>query len=186
MTYRDAFCSRFTLAILLLFALGLTVQPANAEPSFFSSDCAGCHSDDTPTCAGCHNHRGSLSAVADQAEYAPGAAVTVTLSGGSANGWIRALLYDDQNVELYRATGPTGTGDNGQGDPVTFPVQLTASAPTQAGDYVWEAAWFGNNDGSGHLENRTPVTIHVTGSSGVSDPREDGDSTWGAIKSLYK
>ncbi len=152
------------LGILLLAALGLGYawERTQASPGLFSERCASCHYDDTPTCAGCHQHRGALNASADQTSYAPGQTVTVTLRGGVLGGWIRGLLYDANGIELDRAGGPDGTGDNGQGNPVTFPVTLQAPAPAQPGDYVWRAGWYGsNNAGSGHFETTVPVTIHV-------------------------
>lgn len=185
----------FVLAILIPLLLSITVwlaPAARAESSFFSSRCASCHSNDSTTCNGCHHHRGSLGATADQPQYFPGAPVTVTLTGGTRTGWIRALLYDDHNVELARATGPTGTGDDGLGHPVAFPVALHATAPAQAGDYTWQAAWYGNlNDGgAAHGENRTTVVIHVVpNTAGMPDP-EPGPSllaaTWGWIKGQFE
>ncbi|MBK8231520.1 MAG: hypothetical protein IPK72_13255 [Candidatus Eisenbacteria bacterium] len=56
----------------------------------------------------------------DKSSYQPGEAVVVTLTGGSQSGWIRGLLYDAQNTELDRKSGPTGTGDDSQGGAVTF------------------------------------------------------------------
>ena len=179
-------------AVFVLISLSASLAPrASAEPTFFSARCASCHSNDSTTCNGCHHHRGSLIATADQPQYFPGAPVTVTLTGGTRTGWIRALLYDDHNAELARATGPTGTGDDSQGNPVVFPVALHATAPAQPGDVTWQAAWFGNlNDGgTAHGENRTPVVIHVVpNTAGVPDP-EPGPSllaaTWGWIKSRF-
>jgi hypothetical protein len=159
--------------MILVVALlaGLSVARTEAYSSYFTTDCAGCHShsNDTATCNGCHEHRGTLHATADQATYDPGATVTVTLTGGSQHGWIRGLLYDQNNHQIAIATGPTGTGDDGLGNPVVFPVRLQAPAPLAEGDYTWQAAWFGNNNGSGHVENRTPVTIHVVNSAGAPD-----------------
>ena len=126
----------------------------------------------------------AIQASADLDEYAPGMPVTVTLNGGSYGGWIRALLYDDLNQELVRASGPTGTGDDGQGHPVSFPVELNTTAPVVPGDYVWEAAWFGaNNSGTEHFERRTPVTIRVTITTSVSEGVRP--STWGRIKATF-
>jgi hypothetical protein len=165
-------------ACLLIFALAWS-SPALAAPSAFDTNCASCHSDDTRTCDGCHAHMGTISASADLAEYAPGEEVFVTLEGGGAGGWIRGLLYDDLANELDRASGPTGTGDDGEGDPVEFPVILTATAPMEPGEYTWEAAWLGGEtDGSGHLQETTEVVIRVT-----STPVRA--STWSIIKMLY-
>jgi hypothetical protein len=118
-------------------------------------------------------------------EYQPGEAVTVTLTGGGLGGWLRGLLYDHHNIELDRATGPTGTGDDGLGNPVTYPVSLQATAPMEAGDYVWEAAWYGgNSSGTGHLEVRAPVTIRVVTSTAVAEGVFP--TTWGRIKATFE
>jgi hypothetical protein len=39
----------------------------------------------------------------------------VTLTGGTRGGWIRALLYNESDVEIDRETGPTGTGNSNNG-----------------------------------------------------------------------
>jgi hypothetical protein len=159
--------TRMILAVALL--AGLSVARTEAYSSYFTTDCAGCHTNDTPTCNGCHYHRGAIHAAADAPSYAPGATVTVTLSGGTRTGWIRGLLYDQNGVRVALATGPTGTGDDGLGHPVVFPVALQAPAPLAPGDYTWQAAWFGNSDGSGHAESRVSVTIHVLDTAAVPE-----------------
>ncbi len=153
-----------------LVALLVGVSPrSGATPTLFETRCDTCHNDDSSTCAGCHQHRGTLIATADQTVYAPGQLVTVTLDhSNSYSGWIRGLLYDDQGAQIDITTGPTGTGDDGLGNPITFPVDLQAEAPSEPGTYVWEAAWFGgNNTGTGHFETRTPVTVTVEIDTGV-------------------
>jgi hypothetical protein len=162
-----------SLAIIALILTSSLFFRSSAEPSFFTSDCAGCHSNDTPTCNGCHHHRGTIHATADQASYFPGGLVTVRLTGGTQHGWIRGLLYDQNGTQVDIRTGPTGTGDDSQGNPVVFPVTLQAPAPGAPGDYTWQAAWFGNNNGAGHEETRTPVTIHVAADSAVPDEASD-------------
>ena len=113
--------------------------------------------------------------------------MAVTLTGGTQHGWIRAILYDESNTELTRATGPTGTGDDYQGNPVVFPVMLSTTAPPQAGDHLWEAAWYGNNDGNGHTERRTPVTIRVVEPpADVSEDPPQVNRTWGRIRAYYR
>jgi hypothetical protein len=157
------------LGLSILILLGPLALRAAAHPSYFTDSCASCHSNDTPTCNGCHHHRGTLHATADLATYAPGGLVTVTLAGGTEHGWIRGLLYDQNGTQIAIRTGPTGTGDDGLANPVVFPVTLQAPAPTTPGDYTWQAAWFGNNNGAGHEEGRTPVVIHVAIDTGVHD-----------------
>lgn len=163
----------------------LSASMAWAYPSLFTNYCVSCHADDTPTCNGCHMHRGSLSANPDQGSYLPGEDVGITFNGGSQYGWIRARLYDQNDIIVDLATGPSGTGDDGLGGAVTFPVQLQAPAPTEPGTYVWEAAWYGNNNGGGHIERRTPVTIVVeSGGTGIPDMDWE-NASWQSIKALY-
>lgn len=153
----------------LMVVIGVAERTA-AYSTFFESRCRSCHTDDTQTCDGCHYHRGYLWAEADQASYEPGAMVTVTLHGGTWGGWIRAILYDDLGQEIDRAQGPTGTGDDGLGNPVEFPVDLQAPAPLEIGEYVWSAVWYGSdNAGIDHLELGTPVTVTVEVDIGVDD-----------------
>ncbi len=158
------------LVIAIMITLGALDQP-QATSNLFYSRCDTCHDDDTPTCAGCHYHRGSLTATADHAIYRPNQLVTITLGHvGSYSGWIRGLLYDHTGAMVDLATGPTGTGDDGLGNPVTFPVTLQANAPAEQGDYTWEAAWFGGNTlGTDHLEVRKAVTFSVEIDLGVEE-----------------
>ncbi len=170
---------------IILFAFFLSIAMAGsafAYPSYFTNRCASCHSDDTPTCNGCHQHRGNVQASLDAASYLPGAPVSVTLTGGAEEGWIRGILYDHNDVVVALATGPTGTGDDGGASAVEFPVGLQASAPASAGDYAWEAAWFGGATAGGgaHEERRRPLTVHV---EGVNTAVAGG--SWSAIKRLY-
>ncbi len=152
----------FTLVLAVLLVTGMFERP-QAYQSLFFSRCQSCHNDDTPTCAGCHYHRGTLLATSDQAVYRPDQPVTITLGHtGSYSGWIRGILYDHTGAVVDLATGPTGTGDDGLGNPIQFPVTLQADAPAVPGPYTWEAAWYGgNNTGTGHLEVRRPVSFTV-------------------------
>jgi len=178
------------LAILLCLSLvtfGMAGS-AQAYSSFFTSRCSSCHSDDTSTCNGCHHHRGAISATANADVYAPGDPLTVTLDGGNRTGWIRGILYDHNSMVVALEMGPTGTGDDGLGNPVIFPVDLETFAPQAVGEYAWEAAWFGHqgNVGGDHIETRTPVTIVVddTG-TGIPDWSPIANSSWSRLKSLY-
>ncbi len=176
------------LPLLLALMLLLLATTIGAYPSLFADRCAGCHTDDSTTCNGCHKHRGDLDATASADAYAPGDPISVTLTGGEQHGWIRALLYDESGLVQALVSGPTGTGDDGEGDPVTFPVSLEAVAPMATGEYGWEAAWFGsNNSGNGHTEDRTPVTIVVDDTS-TGIPELAGAEhleSLSAIKALY-
>ncbi len=158
-------------SILLAVALviGILTPRTSAYSGYFSNQCADCHSDDSVTCNGCHAHRGAIHATAGASTYDPGALVTVTLTGGEKYGWIRGLLYDQDGTQVDIATGPTGTGDDGQGSPIVFPVTLQAPAPDTPGDYTWQAAYYGATSGSNHSETRTPVTIHVVNSAAVPE-----------------
>ena len=148
-------------------ALSLSSGEAFARSSFFTDNCATCHTDDTPTCNGCHAHGVwqdssksvmNLTATTDLDRYQPGQTVTVTFSGGYRQGWIRAILYDENGVEVDRVTGPTGMGDDGSGSAdLQFPVLLTAPAPSTPGFYTWSASWFG----SPFDENNSTAFPHV-------------------------
>ena len=177
----------FFVCGILVLTSPLCAHQAAAYSTYFSSKCAGCHTNDNPTCNGCHHHGTvNLSAVTDKATYGCGEQVTVTLSGGSKSGWIRALLFDQNGLEIARATGPTGAGDDGAPDPVVFPVVLSAPAPIGKGTYTWEAAWWGSPYDTGNLtvtphgpEVRVPVVVSVTGPSPVES------TTWSRVKSLF-
>ncbi len=158
-----------------------------AYPSYFTNNCAGCHNNDTATCNGCHQHGPvDLTAVPDKVQYKCGEALAVTLGGGTEHGWIRAILYNQDGVEVARATGPTYTGDDTGTEIVELPVVLVATAPVGIGVYTWEAAWWGSPFDSGNRtayphgpEVRVPVEINVVGPSPVED------STWSRIKRLF-
>ncbi|RJP17128.1 MAG: hypothetical protein C4520_17560 [Candidatus Abyssobacteria bacterium SURF_5] len=145
------------VAIIVLFSMwyvGLWGSEVTAEPGFFSEKCAGCHTNDSATCDGCHSHgvwqdssrtTVNLTATTDLDRYQPGQTVSVTFSGGYRYGWIRAILFDENGLEIDRVTGPTGMGDDGTGDPsLQFPVMLSAPAPSEPGFYTWSASWFGS------------------------------------------
>jgi hypothetical protein len=171
-----------TLGLLCLAAfLGLLAgsfdSSALAYSTFYGSRCASCHGASPTTCDGCHTHKGTLSAVTDQDTYAPGSPLVVTLRGGQEGGWIGAILYDENGEAVVDVSG--------QG----FPVDLPATAPMEPGLYEWNAAWYGNNNGTGHIERLTPVAIQVTQDpAGVED--DPGASTlqrtWGKIKSFFQ
>ncbi|MCA9729889.1 MAG: hypothetical protein KC729_19555, partial [Candidatus Eisenbacteria bacterium] len=123
--------------------------------------------------------RGELAAGTDRPVYAPGQLVRVTLSGGTKPGWIRGILYDDEANELDRATGPTGTGDDGSAaDSVGFPVTLSAPAPAEPGSHTWRAAYYGVFQliDLTHDEEWTPVTVVVDASS----------YSWGRVKDRFR
>jgi hypothetical protein len=175
-------------ALFVTLSIGLRTNGASAKPSYFDYECSGCHTNDNPTCNGCHHHGPqSLSATTDKAEYVPGEQVVVTFDGGTKSGWIRAILYDEAGVEIDRATGPTHMGDDGQPNPVEFPVTLTGAAPAEAGQFTWEAAWWGSPYDTGNPnphphgpEVRTQVDVVV----GSGAPVEA--TTWGRIKALWR
>jgi hypothetical protein len=177
------------VSALLLWSMP-GAAPVQAHPTFYTNRCASCHyhTNDGATCDGCHFHKGQLLATADHTQYGPGDPVVVTLSGGSEGGWIRGLLYDQNNTEIDRRTGPTGTGDDGLGHPVTFPVTLHGTAPAESGDYTWQAAWFGNtgNGGDTHGELRAPVVIHVVQDPSAVPIPSFALRTWGRLKTIFR
>lgn len=142
---------KFKTTLFLAFtlsALAFWSPAAMAESGFFNSNCGGCHTGVSSTCAGCHAHGVhsgnsksdiNIKGVTAKTSYAPGETVAVTISGGYRSGWVRAVLYDQNMNELARSTGPNGMG-GGPGLPVT----LSAPAPTSAGTYQWNVAWYGN------------------------------------------
>src|SRR5256885_11830 len=137
-----------TLGIVMLWA-----AQARATPSLYTSNCASCHSTSstTPTtCNGCHFHGEHSSTAAsdinlkgstNKTSYAPGETVTVTINAGYRNGWVRALLFDQNMNEVARGSCPGGLGGCTTS---ASPVTLAATAPSAAGNYVWAVAWYGN------------------------------------------
>jgi hypothetical protein len=128
-----------------------------------------------------------MTAIPDKGQYKCGEAMSITLDGGTKSGWIRAILYNQDGIEVARATGPTHMGDDSQPDPVTFPVVFVTTAPVGVGVYTWQAAWWGSPYDVGNTtvyphgpEVRVPVEINVVGPSPVED------STWGKIKALLR
>lgn len=145
------------LSLALAVAAGMLHAPgAAAYSSYYTSNCTTCHSATVTTCNGCHSH-GTHSSTAktdinvagtlNKTSFTPGETVSVTITGGYRNGWVRAVLVDQQGAELARSSCP-----GGQGGCTTsvYPVTLTAPAPTTPGSYTWAVAWYGNQfDASG-------------------------------------
>jgi len=143
------------LSVLLFLALGLSaltlcLPGADAFESLYTANCTDCHSDTVTTCNGCHAHGVhsnnakddiNVTGVTDNSTYAPGETVTVTITGGYRNGWIRAILYDENMAELARMSCP---GAEGGCTGSVYPVTLTAPAPPTPGTYTWNVAWYGN------------------------------------------
>jgi hypothetical protein len=143
-------------AVLFSFAIALAAMQfwgteALASSSYFTSaGCSGCHSAPVAaTCNGCHAHGThptsakstiNVAGATNKASYAPGETVTVTITGGYRTGWFRAVLYDQNMVELTRSTG----NDSGMGSSAIYPAVLTAPAPVAPGTYTWKVAWYGN------------------------------------------
>ncbi len=152
---------RSILAKLTVLAATLSWAPqVRAIPSYYSSGvggttaCTACHTAAVaplPTCNGCHAHgthagsaKSSINLVAstDKATYAPGEAVTVTVTGGYQSGWVRVNLYDESMTQLARSSCTPG-GVGGCSTSV-LPATLTTTAPATPGTYTWRAAWYGN------------------------------------------
>jgi hypothetical protein len=181
-------CAVLGVALLLPLIAGGEEEPAFG--CFWGPYCASCHADDTPTCDGCHHHTTPMWVTLDQDVVPPGSRFRARLRGGQQGGWIRALLYDENGVEVARRSGPTGSGDDGQTWRVQFPVILETIAPTAPGAYTWEAAWYGSDDSQVgvHAEYRVPVFFIVeTGVSAVPDDDFAAmPATWSGIKTLYR
>ncbi len=159
------FCFSATLGVVQFIA-----SESMAQSSYFTSrGCSGCHGAPVvATCNGCHHHgNSSLSAVTNKTSYAPGETVTVTLSGGSRSGWIKAILYDQTGAQVAASSGNA----SGMGGSTTFPAPLTAPAPTTAGNYTWKMAYFGNQDGTGSGDVHSEVAVN-TNSFAVAAPAD--------------
>ena len=153
------------LCVLALGAFSASASKVEARPNYYgggggeTARCSLCHGDTPTTCNGCHQHGPrNLNATTDKTTYAPGEALSVTFTGGQQSGWIRAILYLN-NQEVARSTGPTGMG-GGAGFPITF----STTAPTTPGTYSYEAAWFGNTNNSGP-SNPTHGEVRVSSNS---------------------
>ncbi len=140
------------LAVFAVTVLVAWVPVAESVSGYYTSQgCTDCHAATPTTCKGCHAH-GTHSSVAgnginitgttNTTSYNPGQTVSVTIAGGVNSGWVRAILYNQNMVELARSTG-TATG--GMGGGASTPVTLTAPAPTTPGTYTWNVAWYGNS-----------------------------------------
>jgi hypothetical protein len=137
------------IGLMILFtALTVAVcqfgrMEAQAYSGYYASNCGGCHAAaTTTTCNGCHHHGpASLKGTTDKTSYAPGETVSVTISGGSQSGWVRAILYDQNNTQVAISSGNA----SGMGHSTTFPAVLNAPAPTAANTYTWKVAWYGNS-----------------------------------------
>jgi hypothetical protein len=144
---------RFTLLFLLVasfFALPFLITNSFSQSGYYTSaGCNNCHPASPSTCNGCHGHgTHSSSAKSDinvagatnKASYAPGETVSVTITGGYKSGWFRAVLYNQNSVEIARSTG----NDSGMGSSTIYPATLSAPAPLTPGNYTWKVAWYGN------------------------------------------
>ena len=171
---------KVTNKVLVLFFLTIAmgVSPlwtpeATAQSSYFTSrGCAGCHSAPVvASCNSCHYHGNrSLQATTNKTSYAPGEAVTATLTSGSTRtGWIKAILYNQSNTQVAASNGNA----SGMGGSTTFPAALTAPAPTTPGTYTWKMAYFGNSANSGDIHGEATVNTNsftVTAPSDTAAP----------------
>ena len=146
--------------IFFVFAMAVMYQLSGTEAQaistyFTSQGCSGCHSAPVvATCNGCHAHGThpssakssiNVAGVTNKTSYSPGETVTVTLTGGYRTGWVRAVIYDQNTIELARSNGNA----SGMGGSATYPTTLSAPAPTAPGTYTWKAAWYGNQYDAG-------------------------------------
>ena len=142
--------SVFVFFAVTLAAFQFWGAESRAQSSYFTSmGCDGCHTP-TATCNGCHAHGThassaktgiNITGVTNKAVYASGETVSVTITGGYRTGWVRAVLLDQNQIELARSGG----NDSGMGSSTTFPAVLTAPAPVAPGTYTWKVAWYGND-----------------------------------------
>jgi len=148
----------FALALVVAALLGFQLKgtQALAQSSYFTSaGCVDCHAAPVvATCNGCHAHGTHASSsksginvtgTTSKTSYAPGETVSVTIAGGYRTGWLRAVLYNQNTVELARSNGSA----SGMGSATTFPATLSAPAPTAPGTYAWKVAWYGNQYDAG-------------------------------------
>jgi len=139
---------------MTLFTVQFWGTEALAQSSYYTSQgCSGCHTT-VSTCNGCHAHGThpssakssiNVAGATNKASYAPGEAVSVTITGGYRTGWFRAVLLNQNSVEVARSTG----NDSGMGSSATYPATLSAPAPTTAGTYTWKIGWYGNQYDTG-------------------------------------
>jgi hypothetical protein len=143
------------LLVTALFAFPFLATKAFSQSGYYTSQgCSGCHTT-VSTCNGCHAHGThpssaknsiNVAGATNKTSYAPGESVSVTITGGYRTGWFRAVLYDQNAVEVARSTG----NDSGMGSSATYPATLSAPAPATAGTYTWKIGWYGNKyDASG-------------------------------------
>ncbi|HEU4382595.1 MAG TPA: choice-of-anchor D domain-containing protein [Anaeromyxobacteraceae bacterium] len=168
---------------------------AYAISSYYTNNCAGCHGSSVNTCNGCHAHGThgdsskssiNLSAVTDKTSYSPGEAMTVTVTGGYRNGWVRVILLDQNMAQIGIASCPGGEGGcTTSVFPITFPRPgATLTAPTTPGTYTFAAAWYGNgfDAGGASFGSGTSATLRpgfFTPDSGNSVPVEGVDTPHG-------
>jgi len=155
-------------SVLFIFAIAFAAfqfwgTEAQAYSSFYASNCGGCHAAATSdTCNGCHHHGPvGLKGLTNKTSYAPGETVSVTVSGGSRTGWIRAILYDQNNKQVAISSGNA----SGMGSSTTYPTVLSAPAPTTPGTYTWKAAWFGNSFDSNNMNANSHGEVAVNTNS---------------------
>lgn len=142
-----------SFAVVALLALFAGIPKASATSTMYANDCSSCHGTTPTTCGGCHAHGVhsssaksgiNLTGTTNKTSYAPGETVSVTIGGGYRSGWVRAILYDQNMVQKAISAGPTGEGGG-----ASFPITLSAPAPTTAGTYTWNVSWYGNANDTG-------------------------------------
>ena len=169
--------------ILAIAAFAVWAPETKAESNFFSANCSGCHIGQTGNnyCGMCHAHgvhsttsksNINVSGVPNKTSYAPGETVNVTISGGYRPSAARAVLFDQNGVELARSTGTVPSGGFAPVNAPQWPVTLSAPAPTSPGTYSWKVAWYGNQfDAGGAFFG--PVN-NTNGTGWKPDPNRSG------------
>ena len=158
----------FMLALGVVQFLG---SEARAQSSYFSSrGCTSCHGAPVAaSCKGCHHHGASpLSGATNKVSYAPGETVTVTINSGSRTGWVRTILYDQNNIQVAISSG----NESGMGSSTLLPSLLSAPAPSTPGTYTWQAAYFGNEDGNGTGDVHSEVRVNTNSFTVTGAPSE--------------
>lgn len=144
----------FTIICAVAFVTWITGTPtADARSKFYAANCQSCHGS-VSTCAGCHSHGThtdstktdvNIKGTTNKTSYAPGEQVSVTVTGGYKSGWVRAILYDQNMMELARSTGTMAPGASAPSGGPGFPLTLTACAPlTGQSPFTWNVSWYGN------------------------------------------
>ncbi|MHB8832085.1 MAG: choice-of-anchor U domain-containing protein [Desulfobacteria bacterium] len=155
LTKRSGNKGKVLFFFFLFAAIAIMAPNANASSSYFNANCSGCHIGQAGSnfCGMCHAHGTHASSsktginvagATNKTSYAAGETVSVTITGGYRPSQARAILYDQNGVQLAISTGSTPSTTDGPINAPVWPVTLSAPAPTASGTYTWQVAWYGN------------------------------------------